>query len=82
MAGPDTSTRKRLVKQGKAMPDGGTGSGGRFPIRNETDLRKAIKAIGRAKPEDQAKIKRFIMARARALKLANLIPDTWTGSSK
>jgi hypothetical protein len=77
MAGPDTATRKRLVKQGKALPDSGTGSGGRFPIRNANDLRKAIRAIGRARPEDRAKIKRFIMRRARELGLTHLIPDSW-----
>jgi hypothetical protein len=77
MAGPDTATRKRLVKSGKAMPDSGTGSGGRFPIRNASDLRKAIKAVGRARPEDRDKVRRYIMRRARELGLSNLIPDSW-----
>lgn len=77
VAGPDTATRKKLAKQGKALPDGGTGSGGRFPIRNEADLRKAIKAIGRVRPEDRAKVVRFIKRRAAALGLTSLIPDSW-----
>lgn len=77
MAGPDTATRKRLVKSGKAMPDSGTGSGGRFPIRNASDLRKAIKAVGRARPEDRDKVRAFIKRRAAALGLSNLIPDSW-----
>jgi hypothetical protein len=77
MAGPDTATRKKLVKQGKAMPDSGTGSGGRFPIRNAADLKKAIKAIGRVRPGDRAKAIAFIKRRAAALGLSNLIPDTW-----
>jgi hypothetical protein len=77
VAGPDTATRKKLAKQGKALPDSGTGSGGRFPIRNESDLRKAIKAIGRVRSGDRAKVIAFIKRRAAALGLSNLIPDTW-----
>lgn len=77
MAGPDMKTRKKLASQGKALPDGGTGSGGRFPIRNEADLRKAIRAIGRVKPGDRAKVIAFIKKRASALGLSNLIPDNW-----
>lgn len=84
MAGPDTATRKRLAKSGKAMPDSGTGSGGRFPIRNRADLQKAIRAVGRARPEDRDKVRRYIMRRARELGLSNLIPDSWKsgGSNK
>ena len=78
MAGPDTSTRKSLASQGKAMPDP-QGSGGRFPIRNRADLEKAIKAVGRASggEEGRRKVRRFIMKRARALGLSNLIPSSW-----
>ena len=81
MAGPDTTTRKSLAKQGKAMPDP-KGSGGRFPIRNEADLRKAIQAVGRASGGEagRAKVRRFIMKRARALGVSHLIPDSWTSS--
>jgi hypothetical protein len=77
VAGPDAATRKKLANQGKAMPDGGTGSGGRFPIRNEADARKAIKAIGRVRPEDRAKVIRFIKRRLRELGLTRLIPEGW-----
>lgn len=78
MAGPDTSTRHNLAKQGKAMPDP-EGSGGRFPIRNREDLLKAIRAVGRAKggEEGRRKVRRFIIRRARELGLTNLIPDSW-----
>lgn len=78
MAGPDTKTRQNLAKQGKAMPDA-EGSGGRFPIRNREDLLKAVRAVGRSKggEEGRRKVRRFILRRARALGLANLIPDTW-----
>src|ERR1700739_4946505 len=34
--------REKLAKQGKAMPHGG------YPIENEGDLRRAIRAFGRA----------------------------------
>lgn len=78
MAGPDTDTRKKLAKSGKAMPDS-EGSGGRFPIRNRSDLAKAIKAVGRAKggEEGRRKVRRFIIRRAKALNLSNMIPDSW-----
>lgn len=83
MAGPDTSTRRNLAKKGKAMPDSG-GGGGRFPIRNREDLAKAIKAVGRAKPGDREKVRRFIIRRARELNLSNMIPASWKsgGSNK
>ena len=77
MAGSDMQTRKTLAKQGKALPGGS--SGGRFPIRNEADLGKAIQAVGRASGGEagRAKVRRFIMKRARALGLSNKIPDNW-----
>lgn len=80
MAGPDTATRKSLAKQGKAMPDSSdTGSGGRFPIRNRSDLAKAIRAVGRAKggEEGRRKVRRFIMRRARELNASSMIPSSW-----
>ena len=77
MAGPDTSIRKNLAKQGKAMPGGD--SGGRFPIRNEADARKAIQAVGRAKGGEagRAAVRRFILKRLIALGLTNLKPSSW-----
>ena len=53
--------------------------GGRFPIRNRSDLQNAIRAVGRARGGEQGRraVRRFIMRRARALGLTNLIPDTW-----
>jgi hypothetical protein len=78
VAGPDTDTRRNLAKQGKAIPDSG-GSGGRFPIRNRADLEKALRAVGRAKggEEGRRKVRRYIMRRARELKLTSMIPDSW-----
>ncbi|MGH3881948.1 MAG: hypothetical protein ACRDRC_00910 [Pseudonocardiaceae bacterium] len=78
MAGPDTRTRRNLAKQGKAIPDP-DGSGGRFPIRDEADARKAIRAVGRASggEEGRRKVRRFIVKRLRALGLTDLIPSSW-----
>ena len=73
----NASTRKNLAKQGKAMPGGD--SGGRFPIRNEADARKAIQAVGRAKGGEagRAAVRRFIMKRLIALGLTKLKPSSW-----
>ncbi|MGH3430599.1 MAG: hypothetical protein ACRDQZ_24035 [Mycobacteriales bacterium] len=77
MAGLNTQTRQQLAEQGKAIP-GGT-SGGRFPIRNEAELGKAIQAVGRASGGEpgRMKVRRFIIKRAAALGLTSKIPDTW-----
>lgn len=66
--------RTNLVKKGQALPS--KGRGGRFPIRNRADLQKAIKAIGRAKG-DKAKIRAYIIRRAKALGAEDAIPDGW-----
>lgn len=61
--------RRELAKQGLAMPDGG------YPIRNRSDLVKAIQAYGRGtnKPE----IKRWIKKRAKELNAEKYLPDNW-----
>lgn len=63
--------RKELAKKGWAMPDGA------YPIRNESDLKNAIKAYGRASLKEQAATKKHIIKRARALGLVELLPDVW-----
>jgi hypothetical protein len=77
MADLSQPVRRDLARQGKAMP---SGDGGRFPIRNRTDLQKAVHAVGRVRPnteEARSKVRRFITRRARELGLTNLLPDTW-----
>lgn len=77
MADLDTATRKRLAQQGKALPDD---DGGRFPIRNRDDLANAVRAVGRVRPnteEARAKVRRFIIKRARQLNAESMIPDSW-----
>jgi hypothetical protein len=61
--------RRNLAKEGMALPDGS------FPIVTTEDLKNAIQAFGRAK--NQARTKRHIMKRARALDAENLIPEAW-----
>lgn len=77
MASFSAEERRNLAKQGKAMPDGS------FPIRNTSDLKNAIRAVGRGNANHNA-IRKFIMRRARALGAMDMIPDDWTnsGSSK
>ena len=71
---------RQLVKQGKALPAPGQDRPGRFPIRDQADLQNAICAIGRVAggPAEQAKVRRFVMKRARELNLSQLIPPTWS----
>jgi len=62
-------SRQKAKVAGHAMPDGS------FPIENGEDLSRAIKLAGQAK--DPVKTRKWIMSRARALKLAFKIPATW-----
>lgn len=75
---PSTKQRQQFAKAGVAMPDGS------FYIRNASDLSNAINSVGRATPNasesDIARrnsVRRHVMARARALKLSHMIPNTW-----
>lgn len=61
--------RRSAAKTGAAMPDGS------FPIMNQSDLRNAIQAFGRAK--DKAAAKRHIIKRARAMGMTSMLPDGW-----
>lgn len=74
MADFSAEQRKNLAQKGDALP------GGRFPIRNRSDLENAIRAVGRAKGGSAGRdaVRRFIIKRAKALGLSNLIPDNWS----
>ena len=65
--------REDLAEKGQAMPGGG------FPIRNESDLKNAIQAFGRAK--NKAAAKAWIIKRAKALGLTDLLPEDWVEHS-
>jgi len=53
--------RKELEKNGEAMP------GGRFPIKDLTDLRNAIHYLGKNVAKDGADVARFIAKRMKEL---------------
>ena len=63
--------RKELAKKGQALKDGS------YPIRNEADLKNAIRAIGRADKAKRASVRRHILKRAKALGAAKLVPEAW-----
>jgi hypothetical protein len=66
--------RNAMAKEGNALPDGS------YPIANESDLRNAIQAFGRAKDKEAAK--RHIMKRAKELGKENLIPANWVAGGE
>lgn len=65
----DTTERKKLAGEGKAMPDGS------FPIATRKDVQNAVRDWGRAgsKPAVKAHIKK----RAKALGAEDALPDDW-----
>jgi hypothetical protein len=67
--------RLRLIEEGKALKDGS------YPIRNDSDLKNAIQAYGRAKPGHKAAVRKHIMKQARSLDRRDLIPETWKVAS-
>jgi hypothetical protein len=69
-----TKERTSAAGSGAALPDGS------FPIENESDLRNAIHAYGRAK--DKPKAKAHIISRAKALGRTDLIPEGWGKAAK
>ena len=66
--------RTRLAAAGKALPDGS------YPIRNKKDLEDAVSAFGRAK--NKAKVRAWIISRAKELKATDMLPEDWPGSTK
>jgi hypothetical protein len=70
--GPQTQRVVELVAAATKLKNTTTGLGN-FPIPDVNHLRKAIQAIGRAKPADRPAVARHIIARARALKATHLI---------
>jgi hypothetical protein len=67
--------RKKLAEEGKALKDGS------FPIRNESDLKNAVQAYGRAKAGSKGAVRKHIMKQARALDRKDLIPENWKVAS-
>ncbi|GAB3115676.1 hypothetical protein GCM10027160_23370 [Streptomyces calidiresistens] len=80
MATPGNEELRALVRDGKAMPAPGQDRPGRFPIRNRDDLAKAIRAVGRVEPateEERARVRRYIIRRARELGAVADLPESW-----
>jgi hypothetical protein len=69
LAGPPAAVREKLANKNQALDDGS------YPIRNISDLKKAIQAFGRA--SDKGKVMAWIKRRAKALGAENLLPDSW-----
>lgn len=65
----DARQRRKLARSGKALPDGS------FPIVNESDLKNAIGAFGRAK--DRVATKKHITNRAKRMGKTKLLPKKW-----
>lgn len=70
----NTAQRRTMAAKGQAMP------GGRYPIASKSDLRKAIRAVGRGKGSHDT-IRQHIIKRAKALGLINMIPSSWTSEN-
>jgi phage head maturation protease len=68
--------RRQMAADGRAMPDGS------YPIDTATDLQNAIQAYGRADEKDRPAVRRHIIARARALRRLDLLPDDWRPQDK
>lgn len=62
--------RRQAAASGAAMEDGS------YPIKTKSDLRKAIKAVGRG-GADHNKIRKHVMKRAKALGLEAMVPTDW-----
>lgn len=53
-----------------------------FPIPNTDFLKRAIQSIGRAPEGKRASVKAHIIARAKALKATDLLPEGWLTPAK
>jgi hypothetical protein len=78
---PDAAKRKRALAKGLALPPlpGQSDGAARYPIENDDDAQKAIKAVGRGNGGDSAHnaIRKHIMNAVSKLKLATKIPPNW-----
>jgi hypothetical protein len=70
---PNTEERKRGAKEGWAMDDGS------FPIRDCSDVSKAVHAMNRPTNKSNEAIRRHIIKRAKALGCA--LPEAWQAAA-
>lgn len=66
---------RRLIELAADTKAKDTSKFGNYPVPDVAHVRKAIQAIGRAKPEQRPAIARHIIARAKALNCEHLISD-------
>lgn len=69
MADFSPKQRHNLANKDMAMPDGS------YPIRNKSDLKRAVQAYGRAKNPEATKL--WICKRAKELNAMDLVPEEW-----
>lgn len=72
----DIESLRKAQKQGKALPPLKENGRPRFYIRNEAELKDAIRAVGRAGTSHNG-IRRWIMTQAGKLGLSRIIPPNW-----
>lgn len=72
-----TEVKRDLTAEQRRRKPTLPGTDDAWPIGDEEDLRAAIQSFGRAKDEDRAKVKRWIIRRARELGKIDLLPDSW-----
>lgn len=70
----DLAEKRITAKEREKAP---TAYDGAFPIRNKGELRRAILAYGRAPADKKAKVKAFIVRRARELGASEMLPAGW-----
>lgn len=69
--------KRGMLKSGEAIAnEAGKPS---YPIKDESDLMKAIKAVGRG-GDDHNAIRKHVIKRAKALGLSDKIPDDWNAN--
>lgn len=66
--------KRDMAANGQAMVDGDGSIS--YPVKTKGDLRKAIRAVGRGGADHDA-IRKHVIARAAALGLTSMIPDSW-----
>lgn len=71
---------KDLQGKGQAMPPSKDGDDPSYPIADQEDLAKAIKAVGRGNADHDA-IRLHIIHQAEKLGLTKMIPDNWNMTS-
>ena len=67
--------REKLADEGEALPDG------KYPIRNASDLRNAIRLVGNSKLP-KSEVEAWIKKRAKELDLESELPEDWSESKK